>query len=143
MNFQLLQKSITELIYNYVSDFNDKGKGNYYCKHCLGNQTGIKNKSFLNTPKYLLIEFKDNPKNEKQLEQQIDLTFYKCSNKGPTKYLLFALICCDSNKQYLAYIRINGNWFGYYGENNCQQVFFESINQFSPYFAIYEGIDYN
>ena len=138
------KNSISELIYKYMSCFNDNMNNGYFdCVCCRKKVIGIKNKSFLNTPKYLLIEFKDNPKNEKQLELQIDLAFYACSNKGPRKYLLFALICRDNYNKYLAYIRINGNWFCYYGENNCQQVFFESINQFSPYFAIYEGIDSN
>ena len=129
--------SISQLIYKYMSGLNEKG--NYYCQ-CSGNVIGIKNKSFLNTPKYLLIEMINYPKNPKQLELQIDLTWYAFSNKGPRKYLLYALICRDISEQFLAYIRINSNWFCYYGESNCQQISFESINQFSPYFAIYEGL---
>ena len=124
---------------------NDKNSGNYYCNYCSKNVIGNKNNSFLNTPKYLIIEFIDLPKKKKQIEPQIDLTYYRLSNKGPRKYLLYALICRDNNGEFLAYIKINGCWGFYSGYDKCLQVPFESIqiNQIDPYFAIYEGIDYN
>ena len=134
------ENSISTLIYNYMSNIDSLNVGNYICNYCSKSVIGIKNKSFLNTPKYLIIEFIDLPKNKKQFELQIDLTTYILSNQGPKKYLLYALICSDNNGQFYAYIRINGSWFFYYGYNYCQQVFFETINQYNPHFAIYEGI---
>lgn len=132
-----LNNSISNLIQQYM--YSQKYISNSYCPFCNNNSQNIELNTFLYTPKYLLIDFEGLPKNQKQLENEIDLTYCIKTNKGPRTYHLYALICKDFNEGFVAYIKFNGSWFYHYDENKCKECSYESINQYYPYFAIYEG----
>ena len=133
--------SISELINNYI--FSPNSNGNYYCTYCCSNVYGVKIKSFLNSPKYLILDFADRPKEKKKFDNEIDLTSFIKTDKGPRRYSLYALICIDNEGKFVAYIKYNENWLFYSEVNNsqnCSACQIESLNNYSPYFAIYKGI---
>ena len=63
--------------------------------------------SFMNTPKYLLIDFE-----RRKLENEIDLFTYSMANIDPKKYSLYFYITKDSNNQkYIEYIKNKDDWY--------------------------------
>ena len=106
------------------------------CDKCNSNAHIKVEKKFLNSPQYLIISFNSN--NEKDIENEIDLTDYILTDKGPKKYQLKSLIC-KQNGKYFAYIKDNQDWNLYSGENNVKLSSFNSLSHY-PIIVIYQGI---
>ena len=108
------------------------------CKCLIYSGYGKYEKAFLNTPNYLLIDFEGYTKIGKHLDERIDLTKYKLTNRGPNNYYLYAFIT-KYNGQYLAYVKEGTLWILYSDEITnmpAPYVPFDCI----PYYAIYKGI---
>ena len=111
----------------------------YICKCQIYAGYGKTEKAFLNTPNYLLLDFEGNIKVGKHLDEIIDLTEYKLTNRGPNKYYLYAFIT-RNNEQYLAYVKEDTLWVLYSDETSkkpADYIPFDCI----PYYAIYKGIN--
>ena len=127
--------TISNLIRDYMTNSNcDTSYNN--CDKCNSNAHIKVEKKFLNSPQYLIISFNSN--NEKDIENEIDLTDYILTDKGPKKYQLKSLIC-KQNGKYFAYIKDNQDWNLYSGENNVKLSSFNSLSHY-PIIVIYQGI---
>ena len=132
----------SHLIENYINS--EKSNEIQYCNVCNCKVNVQKVYSFLNTPKYLLIDFEGKNKSSKILENEISLTNYAMSNIGPKIYNLYAVITKnDQNQTYVAYIKYNKVWYKFFDENNVQEGLNEEeiTNCLIPYMAIYQGIN--
>ena len=110
-----------------------------YCPNCRTKTIGICEKKLLNSPKYLIIDFFGSPKNQKNLEDEIDMSYYIISNIGPRKYKLYGYICEAQNGKFTASIKGNNIWKIYSEENSFDQYSIKDMNKCSPYIAIYRG----
>ena len=113
--------------------------GYFYCPNCRSRTIGICEKKLLNSPKYLIIDFFGSPKNQKNLEDEIDMSYYIVSNIGPRKYKLYGYICEAQNGKFTASIKGNNIWKIYSEENDFDQYPIKDMNNCSPYIAIYRG----
>jgi hypothetical protein len=131
--------SVSNLVNSYIS--NQYNSDVSYCNECNYSGPGKKEKGFLNTPKYLLLDFGDEEKDIKTLDNEIDLTYNSITNFGCKKYKVFAFITKESNNKYKAYIKKDEkNWFSYSDENTINDEIVCSGNVI-PYLAIYKGIE--
>ena len=128
---------ISNLIKDYLfAEKNDEIK----CQKCSSN--GIKINAFFTTPKFLMINFDGEKKNEKVLDEIIDLSPYPLSNIGPKKYKLYAFITKENN-EYIAIIKNEkqNNWNLFSGIENITIFEFHANNYYYPTVAIYKGLD--
>ena len=96
---------ISNLLFNYMSQSNnDSFSQNFECFKCSYKSPGKVEKIFINTPKYLIIEFVGERKEEKILDDRLDLSSYNLMNIGPKKYSLYAYIFKE-NSEYSAFIK--------------------------------------
>ena len=65
------------------------------CSKCENNTFVEAHKAFLNSPPFLLIDFEVFIKNQKNLEDKINLGDYILTNIGPKTYVLYGFICED------------------------------------------------
>ncbi len=130
--------TISNLLDNYMStQFNSSSS--FECSNCNYKGPGKNEVGFLNTPKYLIINF-DGDKDLKILDETIDLTKYSLTKDGKNKYKLLSFITKqeESNK-FGAYIKTEqGNW-RLHNENNVgeENIIFVKSN-YIPHLAIYE-----
>jgi hypothetical protein len=131
---------VSNLIKNFMnSPLEGFSNENKYCNLCNSNDNAKIENSFLNTPKYLIIDFQRKNNSNYYLANEINLTQYAMTNIGPKIYNLYTVIT-KYNQTYVAYIIYENNWYKFFGENNVQQVFYqEVINCTAPVFAIYQG----
>ena len=113
--------------------------GYFYCPNCRSKTIGICEKKLLNSPKYLIIDFFGSPKNQKNLDDEIDMSYYIVSNIGPRKYKLYGYICEAQNGKFTASIKGYNIWKIYSEENDFDQYSIKDMNNCSPYIAIYRG----
>ena len=131
------ERSIIDLIRRYFGNSNTEN--NFNCPNCnfFGKQKEIK--QFFSSPKYLVFDLEE--KNQIKYDQNIDISQYKSTNIGPTKYELYAVINSEKvNKnqvQYITVIKENNEWFFYSG-NSRQKCGIESIQYGIPSCAIYK-----
>ena len=109
------------------------------CKCQMNRGYGKIEKAFLNTPNYLFINFEGNTKVGKYLDEKIDLTEYKLTNRGPNKYSLYAFII-KYNGQYFAFVKEGNLWVLYSDETTKMSTPCISFNCI-PYCAIYKGMN--
>ena len=113
---------------------------NKNCQYC-GASDLKKEKLFLNSPKYLIIEFEN--KNNIILNDTIDISPYHLTNVGPKKYDLFAVINeenMNNQKHYiLAVKKDKKNNYLLYSDNNCQLVEGDLKKYSNLCIAIYKG----
>ena len=121
-------------------DYNNN-HNNYFCPKCSQYSFGKTHKAFLNTPRFLLIDFYGTTKNTKKLEMEINLEDYILTNKGSKKYGLFGFICEEQNRKYSAYIYSNDSWTKYSEDNKIEKQYnIGSLNIYYPHMAIYRRI---
>jgi hypothetical protein len=131
--------SVSNLVNSFISSQYNSDVS--YCNECNYSGPGKKEKGFLNTPKYLLLDFGAEEKDIKTLDNEIDLTYNSITNFGSKKYKVFAFITKESNDKYKAYIKKDEkNWFSYSDENTINNEIVCS-NNVIPYLAIYKGIE--
>jgi len=130
--------NVSNLIKYSIKEESENASQNYRCKCGMYKGNGITEKAFLNTPNYLFIDFEGPLRNQKHLEEQIDLTEYKLTNIGPDKYSLYAFIS-NSNEKYIAYVKEGSSWVIYSDETTKMQASFISFDCI-PYYAIYKGM---
>ena len=112
---------------------------NYYCIYCMSNTMGIAEKKFLNSPKYLIIDFHGEQKNPKFLDNEIDLSNHIISNIGPKKYKLYGYISEVQYGKFNLCIRGNNCWKIYSDENKIETYNINNLNSCNPHIAIYQG----
>jgi hypothetical protein len=142
-SFIPLNGSLIDSIGNLVNDYISKqyNSDNSYCDNCIYFGPGKKEKGFLNTPKYLMLDFGEGEKDIKTLDNEIDLTYNSITNIGSKKYKVFAFITKEKNDKYKAYIKKDEkNWFSYSDENTIKEEIVCS-NNITPYLAIYKGVE--
>ena len=142
-SFIPLNGSLIDSIGNLVNDYISKqyNSNNSYCDNCKYFGPGKKEKGFLNTPKYLMLDFGEGEKDIKTLDNEIDLTYNSITNIGSKKYKVFAFITKEKNDKYKAYIKKDEkNWFSYSDENTIKEEIVCS-NNITPYLAIYKGVE--
>jgi hypothetical protein len=132
--------NVSNLIMNFMAfPLEANSNENQYCNLCNSNDNVKKEYSFLNTPKYLIIDFQRNYNSNYYLDNKINLTQYAMSNIGPTIYNLYTVIT-KNNQTYVAYITYRNKYFKFFDKNNIQEVLYqEVINCTAPVFAIYQG----
>ena len=134
---------ISNLIGNFMKNPSSNNYNqNYYCNVCNDNMNVKNEYSFLNTPKYLIVEF-EGEKCPKILENDLDLTSYSMSNIGPKNYTLYAYIARVKNGDFYSFIKFRNVWYIFTKDNNAQRVvYLEGLNFcYSPYLAIYQGVN--
>lgn len=141
-NFLKLPGEINDSINNLIRYHMIEENKNLYHNKCVKCDSYYRvEKTFLNTPNYLIITFRGNNNIKKHLDEQLDLTDYKLINRGPNKYLLHSFIT-KPNFQYKAYIKEDNSWVSYSDETTKDtkiSISFDCI----PYLAIYKGIILN
>ena len=134
-----IKGSVTNLIQYYIQEENEDTNQVYTCK-CGKNEGHEKTeKAFLNTPNYLFIDFEGLSKVQRKLDEKLDLTEYKITDRGPNEYFLYAFII-KLNEKYIAYVKKGSSWVQYSDETtimSCPNISFE----YAPYFAIYKGME--
>ena len=131
-------ENVSNLIKYYMMEESENTFQKYTCTCGIYQGKGKIEKAFLNTPKYLFIDFEGYSKIRKQLDEKIDLTKYKLTNRGPNKYSLYAYIT-KLNGQFIAYVKDGSSWILYSDEINKTQFDFIPFDC-SPYYSIYKGI---
>ena len=128
---------ISNLIYNYL---NTGSTMDIKCNKCSSH--GVQTHAFFSTPKYLMINFDGEIKNEKILDEIIDLTPYSYSNIGPKKYTLYAFIIKEKNKEFKAIIKheSHNNWLLFSGIDTISIYDFNYTHYYYPIVAIYKGL---
>ena len=112
---------------------------NYYCIYCMRNTMGIAEKKFLNSPKYLIIDFHGEQNNQIFLDNEIDLSNHIISSIGPRKYKLYGYISEVQYGKFNLCIRGNNCWKIYSDENKIETYNINNLNSCSPHIAIYQG----
>ena len=129
--------SIIDLIQRYFG--NNNTENNFNCPNCNFCGKQIEKKLFFSSPKYLVLDLEE--KNHIKFDLNIDISEYLCTNVGPTKYELYAVINAEIvNKnqiQYITTIKENNEWFFYSG-NSRQKCGIECIKFGIPSCAIYK-----
>ena len=129
--------NLSDLLKKYMSEITPNPNQQYTCNKCGHDVLGKKEYNFLNTPKYLIIDFEGLEKEKKALDEVLDLTQYYLSDKEIIKkYNLFAIIICPNDK-YWAYVKEDDGWYFYSEETMKSKI--NNVNyNFSPYIVIYE-----
>jgi len=132
--------NINNLILNYL--YSKTLNNNINCKNCGYSGKGFEERKFLNTPKYLVIEFYENGKHI-NYEQNINLSRFMKKNKGPQEFEIYAVInkeIINNQIEYIAFIKEkNGQWM-FYSEDSKGICGIESLNVGTPSLAIYKRI---
>ena len=87
----------------------------------------------------MFIDFEGLSKVQRKLDEKLDLTEYKITDRGPNEYFLYAFII-KLNEKYIAYVKKGSSWVQYSDETtimSCPNISFE----YAPYFAIYKGME--
>ena len=129
-----------ELIKFYINQ--EISNNNNLCPKCNTNNL-INEKLFLNSPKYLIIEFENI--NSIILDDTIDLSNYILTDIGPKKYDFFAVISRENiNNEYhfVSGIKKYDKYF-FISDNNYEKCGEEVKKYGLPYIAIYKGQNYN
>jgi len=129
--------SIKDLIGRYFG--NNNTENNFSCPNCNFCGKQIEIKQFFNSPKYLVLDLEE--KNQIKFDQTIDISEYLCTNVGPTKYELYAVINSEkinnNQVQYITTIKEDNDWFFYSG-NSRQKVGIDLTQYGIPSCAIYK-----
>ena len=128
--------NVTNLIQKYLLG---NVSQNYYCIYCMRNTMGICEKKFLNSPKYLIIDFHGEQKNQKFLENEIDLSNHIISNIGPKKYKLYGYISEAQYGKFNLCLRVKNYWNIYSDETKMETINISNLNSCNPHIAIYQG----
>jgi len=129
--------NISDLIKFYIlKEPNPQQK--YKCKCSFYECQGKTEKAFINTPNYFLIDFEGENKIKKHLDEKLDLTKYKLTNKGPNQYDLYTFII-KYEEQYMAYVKEGSSWTVYSNETTKTTIPFVNLDCI-PYYAIYKGL---
>ena len=131
-------ENVTNLIKYYMNEECENTNQNYICKCGIYKGYGKAEKAFLNTPKYLFMDFEGQSKKRKHLDEKLDLTEYKLTDRGPNQYYLYAFIV-KSYEKYVAFVKKGSSWVSYSDEITKNQNNFISLDCI-PYYAIYRGI---
>ena len=131
--------SVSNLIKYSIMEESENTFQDYICKCGIYKGHGKVEKAYLNTPNYLFIHFEGYSKIGKHLDEIIDLTEYKLTNRGPNKYSLFGYIT-KLNGEFIAYIKEGSSWVLYSDKINKSRFAFISFDC-SPYYAIYKGME--
>ena len=133
------QNNIIYLISNYcLSNTSNKSIN---CEKCGHFGLCIEERSFFNTPDYLVIDFIGEGK--VKFEENIYLDQYIKTNSNPKKYELYAVInkeIINKNTQYICSIKENGQWVFYSGDTK-EKTGSESLEVGIPSCAFYKGIN--
>ena len=129
--------SVVNLINNYV--YTSKSI-DLKCNKCLNK--GTTKNEFFSTPKYLLIYFNGEKKEEKKLDEKIDLSRYILSNVGFKIYKLFGFIIKENNNECKAVIRNEKEkiWNIYTNIDKIDIFIYDSNKYYLPNMVIYKGI---
>jgi ubiquitin C-terminal hydrolase len=133
------QNNITNLISNYC--LSNTTNRSINCKKCGHYGLYIEEKSFFNTPDYLVIDFKGEGK--VNFEENIYLDQYIKTNSNPKKYELYAVInkeFINKSIRYICSIKENGQWMFYSGDTK-EISGTESLEVGIPSCAFYKGIN--
>ena len=87
----------------------------------------------------MFIDFEGQSKAQRKLDDKLDLTQYKLTNRGPNQYYLYAFII-KSNEKYIAYVKRGSSWDQYSDEITKNPNIIISID-YIPYYAIYKGME--
>ena len=119
--------NLSDSLKKYMCEITPNPNQQYRCSKCGHDDPGKKEYNFLNTPKYLIINFEGLEKEKKTLDEVLDLTQYYLSDKEvPKKYNLFSIIICSNDK-----------WYFYTEETMKAKI--NNVNyNFSPCIVIYE-----
>ena len=111
------------------------------CNKCF--HKGKKKNILFNAPKYLLMFFDGQIKNEKIIDEVIDLSSYIVTNIGPKKYKLHCFIIRGSNNEYKAVIKNEpeNNWDLYSEIDKIEKFIYEPNNYYYPNIAMYKGFE--
>lgn len=111
------------------------------CNKCFNK--GKKKHILFNSPKYLLIFFDGKMKNEKIIDEVIDLSSYITTNIGPKKYKLQSFIIREGNDEYKAVIKneSENNWNLYYELDKIEKFMYNPNNYYYPSIAMYKGFE--
>ena len=123
----------------YSMQEENENTNQYTCKCGKYKGDGNAEKALLNTPKYLFINFEGQTKMERQLDEKIDLTEYKLTDRGPNQYYLYAFIT-KKFENYIAYVKKGSSWISYSDETIAMSVPNISF-EYVPYYAIYKGME--
>jgi serine/threonine protein kinase len=133
------ENKISNLISNYFHETTSNKSIN--CEKCKHYGLCIEEKSFFNTPNYLVIDFIDEGK--VNYEENIYLDQYIKTNSNPKKYELYAVInkeILNNETQYICSIKENGQWMFYSGDTK-EMSGTESLEVGIPSCAFYKGIN--
>jgi serine/threonine protein kinase len=134
-----LAGNVRNLIKYFMQEENENTSQVYTCKCGIYKGNGSAEKALLNTPKYLFIDFEGQMKIQRQLDEKIDLTEYKLTDRGPNQYNLYAFIT-KVFESYIAYVKKGSSWISYSDETTVMSV--PSISfEYIPYYAIYRGME--
>ena len=130
--------NVSDLIKYNIKEESEITNQNYKCT-CGKNEGHEKpEKAFLNTPKYLFIDFEGQMKKQRKLEERLDLSEYKLTNRGPDQYSLYAFIIKNYDK-YIAYVKKGSSWVSYSDETTINSDIIISFD-YAPHYAIYRGM---
>ena len=132
-------ENVTNLIKYYMNEECENTNQNYICKCGIYKGYGKAEKAFLNTPKYLFMDFEGQSKKRKHLDEKLDLTEYKLTDRGPNQYYLYAFIT-KKFENYIAYVKKGSSWISYSDETIAMSVPNISF-EYVPYYAIYKGME--
>jgi serine/threonine protein kinase len=135
-----LDGNVSYILNYYMNEESENTNQRYKCKCGKNEGYGKAEKLLLNTPKFLFIDFEGKMKKQRELEEKLDLTEYKLTDRGPNQYYLYAFII-KSNEKYIAYVKKNGSlWTSYSDETTINQDIMISFD-YIPYYAIYKGME--
>jgi hypothetical protein len=138
----LNKDKISNLIKEYILKPHNDNNKYFKCNICSYNSLGKKEKVFFSTPQYLMINFNGEKKNEKILDDIINVSPYVVSNIGPKAYCLYAFITKEENEGFCAYIRNKENdWRLYKNIDTVEKIRFEPNKYYIPNIAIYKSIN--
>ena len=138
----LNKDKISHLIKDHIYKPHNDNKKYIKCNKCSNNSLGSKEKVFFSTPQYLMINFTGDKKNEKILDDIINVSPYIVSNIGPKAYCLYAFITKEKNEGFCAYIRNKENdWNLYKNIDTVEKIRIEPNHNFIPNIALYKSIN--
>ena len=138
----LNKDKISNLIKDHLQKPHNDNNKYIKCNKCSNSSLGKKEKLFFSTPQYLMINFDGEKKNEKILDDIINISPYIVSNIGPKAYCLYAFITKEKNEGFCAYIRNKENdWNLYKNIDTVEKIRFGSNQYFIPNIAIYKSIN--
>jgi len=132
----------SNLIKDYIQKPQNDNNKYIKCNKCSNNSLGKKIKLFFSTPQYLMINFNGEKKNEKILDDIINISSYIVTNIGPKAYCLYAFITKEKDEGFCAYIRNKENdWNLYKNIDSVEKVRLEPNKYYIPNIAIYKSIN--